>query len=92
MVKTLRFHCRGRGVGGAWVRSLVGELRSHMLRGQKKKGAKDKGDFIQKSSEEEGRQADAPPPTPIKSESTSSCRFSLLRALGAGREGWMTGG
>ena len=33
MVKTLRFHCRGRG----WLRSLVAELRSHMLRGAAKK-------------------------------------------------------
>ena len=32
VVKTLRFHCRGPGVG-----SLVRALRSHMLRGTDKK-------------------------------------------------------
>ena len=32
VVKTPRFHCRG-----AWVPFLVGELRSHKLRGMAKK-------------------------------------------------------
>ena len=33
VVKILPFQCRGHGGGGAWVRSLVRDLRSHMPHG-----------------------------------------------------------